>query len=54
MDVSRIVFTRQLVDAYLFSFFTTRILSSQVIHRGLSGGELVLKDTKVKRGKAKL
>ena len=38
------LFTRQLVDAYLFFFFTTRIFCSPVIHRGLSGGELVLKD----------
>ena len=37
------LFTRQLVDAYLFFFFTTRIFCSPVIHRGLSGGELVLK-----------
>ena len=38
------LFTRQLVDAYLFFFFTTRIFCSPVIHRGLSGGELVLKE----------
>jgi len=39
------LFTRQLVDAYLFFFFTSRIFCSPVIHRGLSGGELVLKDS---------
>jgi hypothetical protein len=38
------LFTRQLVDAYLFFFFTSRIFCSPVIHRGLSGGELVLKE----------
>ena len=37
------LFTPQLVDSYLF-FFTTRTFYSPVIHRGLSGGELILKE----------
>jgi len=34
-----------ILDAYLFFFFTTRIFCSSVIHRGLSSGELVLKES---------